>query len=282
MSRVTDTLIVNKAYNQTDQPMINLEIGGQFGYAPDYKTWLSSQSYVRQNLIAKLITVPSGFTYLPDSERWVATLKQLIEVQAERIEGLRFQANVETEETPLGFGNEKMEEITDVTMEPSQATFTWKERYGSPVSQFWYNYISYLMKDPIVKRALIGTLSDVPGDALADLYSFSALFFEPDPTHRYVQRAWLGGGMYPKTSGDIEGMKAPLDPGETKTFTIEMAGFYQYGENVRKLAQEQLDKMNIQGANPFNTPAFVDGVDPDIEAANNGYNESIEKVKDNT
>jgi len=279
MARVTNAILTNKAYNQSDTPMLDLDYGGQFGWSPNLTEWVSNQAYINRDVVAFVLEAPKFFELMPNPEKWVSSLKALIEVHTYNIDGLNMGLTVDTEEHPVGGGGEMMEEYTNVTRARSQVTTTVREKYGIPVSLFLYNWIVYGMMDPDAKYALSGTLNDAPDDALADWYSMTVLFTEPDPTHRRPLKSWIGTGMYPKNTGDIIGKKAKQDGGAGNEITIEWAGIYQSGIGPNKLAQKLLDGVNLLGANPYNKPAFIDDIHPDVKAAEKGYISSVEESK---
>ena len=69
MSRLADTLLDNKGFNQYGQaPAVDIRKGGQMGHAPVFDAYVSNASYIRRNLIAILIEAPrgsGGFGYDP-------------------------------------------------------------------------------------------------------------------------------------------------------------------------------------------------------------------------
>jgi len=280
MGRVTNAILTDKAYNQSETPMLDLEYGGMFGWSPNLTEWVSNQAYINRDIICFVLEAPRFFQLMPNPDKWISSLKALMEVHTYTIEGLNMGLTVDTEEHPVGGAGEMMEEYTNVTRARSQVSTTVREKYGLPVSNFLYNWIVYGMMDPDTKYALSGTLPEAPEDALADWYTMTCLFTEPDPTHTRPLKSWIGAGMFPKNTGDIIGRKARTDGGSGIEINIEWTGIYQSGRGPNKLAQKLLDSINLIGANPYTKPAFVDDIHPDIKAAENGYVKSVEDSKD--
>lgn len=279
VSRVTDAILKNKAFNKTDKPMSNPIYGGQNGWAPNFSEYYNSTPYTARSLIAKVLTVPKFFSNMPNPDIWTSTLVSMFETHAERIEGLNAGLTLETEEVKIG-RNEVMEQPVGGNRARSQVSITVLEKYGRPFQTFIDNFIRYGIYDPDTTYALAGTMDQYPEDALMDQYTFSVIFFEPDQTHRRIEKAWLGGGMYFKSTGDITGIKALEDNMEVSRLTLELAGFYQYGDGPRYVAQKILDSYNFKGANPYTTPAFITEASPDVEAAAKNYADTIAATGD--
>ena len=283
MARVTDALLNGRAQNFGGNPMLNLQLGGQFGYGQELREWVSNQNHVRRNSICLLLESPRFFRYMNNPEVWTGTLKSLVELHARSFEGLNKGLTVETGETPVGGAGEMQEEYTDVKRARSQVTFTFDEKYGLPVAKFFEAWITYGLMDPSSKFANIGTMAGArPTDMLADQYSATMIFIEPDPTHQRVIQAWLGTNMWPKGTGEITAKRDLASAGELVSRNIEFTGIYQTGLGVDVLAQTLLDQINIINANPGMQQAFIDGIAPDVAAQNFGYENRAETLGANS
>jgi hypothetical protein len=294
MARITDA-IIDGAYAPENVKMLDLKNGGQHGYGPDLSNgqWISNQAYVRRNLICLLLEAPRFFQLMPKSDKWVEALKSLVEEHARTIEGLNAGLTVEVEEHPVGGGGEMQEEYTDVKRARSQPVFTFIEKYGLPIQTMLQKWITYGMMDPETKYALIGTLdganSDeqgledgVPTDMLADWYTMSCLFIEPDPTHRRVLKAWVTTNMFPKSTGEIIGKRDLTAPGEINTLSVEFTGISQYNLGTIQFAQSILDKITFAKANPFLRPSFIQEIDANVSNVDDtGYREGIQDLAKN-
>lgn len=281
MSRLTDAILQNNsAYAAGRQnPMLNLQYGGQMGFAPDLTQWVSNQSYIRKNLFCLLIEAPKGFQLLPDSAMYVGVLKSLVELHALSIDGLQAGLEVESSETPVGGGSEVQQHPTNVTKARSQPVFRFDEKYGMPVAAFFRSWITNLIMDPDTKVPNVSTLGTTkPTDLLADMYSATMLFIEPDPTHTKVVKSWLSTNMYPQATGEIIGRRDLTQAGEPTTYDINFTAISQFGAGVDAFAQQLLDGINITGANPYQRPAFIDSIQADILAASSGYKNQAETM----
>lgn len=281
MSRLSDAILQsNQAYAAGRQnPMLDLTKGGQMGFAPDYTQWVSNQSYIRRNLFCLLVEAPRGFNYLQNGDKYVGVLKSLVELHALSIDGLNAGLEVETSETPVGGGGQMQQHFTNVTEARSNPVFRFDEKYGMPVASFFRSWITHLMMDPHSKVANIGTLSgNKPTDMLADMYSATMMFIEPDPTHTKVVKSWLCTNMFPTGTGEIVGRRDLTAAGEQTTYDITFTALTQYGLGVDQFAQTLLDGINITGANPYLRPAFVNEIAADVRAAAVGYENQVEQM----
>jgi len=279
MARLTEAILGQKAFGgNANQPMLDLTYGGQHGWAPNLTEWVSNQAYVRRNLVCVLLEAPRFFTLMPDPAKWVSTLKSLLELHCRSIEGFNAALTVDTDEHPVGGAGEMQQEVINVTRARTEPSFTFVEKYGRPIQTFIQHWIQYALMDPETKYALVGTLENKPEDLLADWFSCSALFFEPDPTHRKVVQAWVTTNMFPKETGEIVGKRDLTSASEILNLTIPFTGISQYGLGVNLFAQKILDGININNANPHTRKSFIEAVSSDVAAATEGYKKNAEDV----
>jgi hypothetical protein len=291
MARLTET-VLKDAYADNAGLTLDVKYGGQFGYSPNLgyldadgrikAEWISNKAYVTRNLIPILIEPPRFFTLMPNPEKWVQTLKSLVETHVRTIEGINAGLTVETAEHPIGGAGEMMEEPTNVIRERTTVTMTFTEKEGMSIGRFLEKWIMYGIAHPETKSALVGTLPNYSADVdmLPDWYTMTMLFINPDITHRRALDAWLVGGMFPKTNGENIGKFDKTTAGDIRELSIEFAGFAQYNLGVTQYAQGILDSINLINANPYLEPAFADEIHPDVEAADKGYREDIQDLAD--
>ncbi len=279
MSRLTEALLQGAYTRNIDRPMLDLKFGGQQGWAPNLTEWVSNQAYVSRPLICILVEAPRMFSVLPEPDKWVASLKALFELHARSIQGLKATLEVETTEHPVGGGKEQQEEVVNVTRERSQPSFTFIEKYGRPIQTFLDYWIRYGLMDPETKFALLSTLGKTEvNDLLADWYSATCLFIEPDPLHKNVDKAWLVTNMFPKSTGTIEAKRDLTSAQNILELEVEFTGLSQYGAGVNAFAQQVLNNINTLYADPFFRPSFADSISADVNAVNKGYKNWTEEV----
>lgn len=270
MSRLTDAILTGAYAGQDgiNAPMLDIKNGGQHGWSPNLAEYTSNQAYVSSPLVCILLEAPKMFKAMPDSEKWVASLKALFELHARSIEGFNAGLKVDVEEHPVGGAGEQQQEFVNVTRERSQPKFTFIEKYGRPIQTFLDYWIRYGMMDPDTKFALLGTRNNAEvKDLLADWYSATCLFMVPDRLHKNVDKAWITTNMFPLSNGDITAKRDLTTSQEMLTLDIEFAGISQYGMGVKQFAQGILESINIQNADPTMRPSFVDAITPDVTAA---------------
>lgn len=275
----SDSILSGKAYSfglTNKDEILDLQYGGQFGWAPDLTQWVNNQAYVRRNLICILLEAPGFFQYMPDPDKWVQSLKALVELHPKTIDGLKAGLEVDTDEHAVGGAGEMQQEFVNVKRERSNVTFSFTEKYGMPIQTLLYNWITYGMMDPDTKYALVSTLANgQPTDMLADMYSMTCLFFEPDPTHKKVVKSWITTNLFPKGTGEIEGKRDQAGTAELLDLSIEFGGISQFSLGGNIMAQRILDSMNLVNANPYLRPGFVQEPSSYVKTATDGYADGI-------
>lgn len=278
MGRVTEALLGNRGFARgATNPILDPMYGGQMGFGPDLREWVSNAAYIQRNLIPVLFEAPRFFQLLPDGAKLVEILKAMVELHPKTIEGLNSSLTVETGETPVGGAGEVQEEITNVTRARSQPVFGYShDKYGRPFQKFLEFWITNGLMDPATKIANIGTLATGwPSDMLPDQYAMTMMFIEPDPVHRKVMKSWLCTNMFPKGTGDITGRRDLTSALPINELSIEFTAITQVGLGVDILAQRVLDVYNITNANPNQRAAFIQQVNADVVAGRKGYREQV-------
>lgn len=284
MSRLTDAIISGSYARSIDRPMLDLKSGGQHGWAPNLTEWISNQAYVSRPLICLLVEAPRMFTVMPDSQKWIASLKSLFELHARTIDGMNAGLKADFDEHPVGGAGEMQQELVNMTRERSQPKFTFIEKYGRPIQTLLDYWLRYGGMDPETKYALLGTMgrSEVK-DMLADWYTATCLFIVPDPLHKTVDKAWLTTNMMPQGTGEISAKRDLTSSQEMLTLDIEFTGISQVGMGVNKFAQDMLNKINILNADPFMRAAFTNKIAADVDAASaQGYKAGTEQLAKST
>lgn len=287
MARLKDTILNNVAHGEKSSNAkgmldISLLSAGQNGFRTDLRGYVSNAAHVRRNLIAVLVEAPTGFNDLPNPEKYIATLKSLVELHANSIEGLNSTLTVEHVEEAVGGAGEMQETLSNVTRERSTPTFNWTEKEGKPINAIMTSWITNLMMDPETKVPGIMATGTTPGDILPDYHSMTVMFIEPDRTHTRVVEAWLCTNMQPKTAGEVVGSRDLTTGGELTQYAVEFTALTQTGVGVRNFAQSYLAELNKPGINPNLSPAFVDQISEDIKAqTDSGYVDSVNDMSSN-
>lgn len=279
MARLQDSLLQGKAFARgTNNAMLNPTYGGTFGYSPDLREWVNNAAYVQRNVIALLLEAPAFFQLLQDSNKWVSSLRSMIELHPRTIDGLNMTLTVNTLGHPVGGAGEEQEEFVNVVRTRSNPVFTYNDKYGRPFQRMIEYWITYGLMDPASKVANIGTLQNYPPDMLPDRYAMTVMFIEPDPTHRQVVKAWLSTNMFPKGTGEITGRRDLNSDMPMPELSIEFTALTQVGMGVDLLAQKLMDNLNITNANPNMRSAFIQEIAEDVKAVEQGYNARINDI----
>jgi len=276
MSRVTESILSGQAYaDNTRGPMLDLSYGGQNGWMPNLKEWVSNQAYVQGNVIPFLIEPPKFFQYMPNPDKMVQILKALIETHTVSIEGLNAALTAEFAEHAVGGSGEMQKEVTDVKRTRTEVVHTFQEKYGRPIQRFLEYYMHYAMMDPDTKHPNIFTLENAPDDWLADQYTFTVMYVEPDVTLKKPVKAWLVTNMMPDTTGDITGKRNLTEAKSVLDLSVNFGGIALSNWGVLQTAQSILDKVNFVNSNPYSRPAFVSEIQSDVEAATTGFTDDV-------
>ena len=279
-TRKPDTLMGQKAYGRgRNAPMIDLQQSGHGGHMPDWPTYISNTPYVRRNLIIRVLAGPRGFNYLPEPEKWFATLKAVLELHPESVEGFNAQLEIETRDVSFGGAGERQESVSNVTRARVEPVFNFVEKYGRPFATFFERWVTELLMDPNTKYPNVITRVNARNqniDLLPDFTSATIIAFEPDPAFRKVDKAWLVADLKPKgTLVPVEGKRDIHNGGDLVEFSINMTGVAQISYGVELVAQAILDTMNPVNANPMTQPAFTTAVDGNMAELKPGIVEQL-------
>lgn len=279
MARKTDALLGNIAYaTGHDNAKLDPLYGGQFGWATNPEEWISAQAYVPRNLIPIVLETPRFFEKMPNPEKWITAWKLYFEKHCRVIEGLKAGLTVETAEHAFGAAGEMFQEIVDVKRERSTLSTTAVDKYGNVWQEFWERVITYGGMDPETKTPNTATLSDGPTDNLADWYTGTIAFIEPDATGKRCFRCWIGANIFPQGNGPVEGKMDKTSALSIKELSLEFNILAFYGAGTRALGQELLDGISKQWANPQVRKSFITDVAADVAAVTKGFKESTESV----
>lgn len=281
MARITNALLGATSFGRDlNQPALDPTFGGQLGYAPNLPEWVSNQAYVRRQLIPILLEAPKFFQLMPEPQKWIDTLKAIMELHCRTIEGLNAGVTLEFDEHPVGGAGEMQQEVTDSKRARSEPVFTFVDKYGMPIQNFLYQWLTYGIMDPDTKFALINTLSgNKPTDMLADMFTCSMLFIEPDPQHQKVVKSWIVCNMMPKSTGEIIGKRDLTAANEISNLSVEFTGISQFNLGTNKFAQTILDSIKMDQANPYLRPALLQNISADVLAStSSGYANGITDI----
>lgn len=281
MARKTETILGSVAWNANSGiTQVTPEIGGQFGYATNPSEWLGAQAYLPRNLIPIVLETPRFFKLMPNPEKWVAAWKLFFEKHAKTIEGLKAGLTVENAEHNFGGAGEMFQEVSDVKRERSTLSVSCVEKYGNVWQNFWEKVIMYGMMHPETKTPLSATLAEGPEDHLADWFTGTIAFIEPDATGKKAMRCWVVVNVGPQSNGPVEGKLDKTSAFSIKELSLEFTALSFYGEGTRVLGQQLLDAIKMTWANPNIRSSFINSVSSDVAAVVKGYQESVTSISE--
>ena len=191
-SRYPDTMMGNKAYGRgRNAPMVDLAHGAQNGLLQDWPGYISNTPYVRRNLIIKVLAGPRGFNLLPEPKKWFQTLKAVLELHPETVEGFNSTLEIETRDVSFSGDGNRQESVSNVTRARVEPVFSYVEKYGRPFAHFFERWVTELIMDPVTKYPGVTNRASARGqeiDLLPDFTSATIIAFEPDPAFRKVDR----------------------------------------------------------------------------------------------
>lgn len=281
MSRLSDAILAGAYTRDLDRPILDLKNGGQQGWAPNLIEWTSNQAYVSRPLVCILLEAPKMFRVMPDSQKWISSLKALFELHAKSIDGFNAGLKADFDEHAVGGAGEMQQELINMTRERTQPKFSFVEKYGRPIQTLLDYWMRYGMMDPESKFALLGTLGvqNQVKDLMADWFTATCLFFVPDPLHQSIDKAWITTNMMPMSNGDITAKRDLTTSQEVLNLDIEFTGLSQSGLGVNQFATNILRSINIRNADPNMRSPFISSIEPDVQAVNTmGYRSRAEEL----
>ncbi len=277
--RVSNAILTGNFTTGYLAPMLDPRIGAQHGFGPNMAEWNSNQAYIQQQMICFLIEAPAGFQYLPDPDYHVGAMKALFEVRPLTITGMNAELSATFYDHPVSGGGEMQQDIVDMKRARTVPRFKWVDLYGRPIQSYIYEWMTNLGMDPDTKVPNIATIPGVrPEDLLADMSTATLLFVVPDPMHFEVDKAWLTTNVFPMSTGTYTAKRDLASAKESLELEIEFTGMSQSSLGVRAFARQLLQSLNITNANPHLAPAFVQEIDPNVLAANTGYQAGAENL----
>lgn len=266
--------------------MLNLKAGGQNGAMMVPTEVMNNAAYMKQRVIPFMLTFPGLFRFMDSPEDWGMSLKHLIEVQKQAIDGLNSTHNWEFDDRQIGNSGEVLAAVSRGSREVSRPSYRWKGLRAASIERYWTEYGRLFLMDPDLgapgivsheKYIRAGSPAILPSDQ-----SFAVLYVEPDETLTRPVHAWLVANHMPNTGGEIIGRFETHYQGENPEISIEFTGTSMPpSKPVYQLARNLLMKMNFQGLRPTESVAMYGDRAPDVQAADTGWLDKIDKVTEN-
>lgn len=286
MARLTGTIdSSNTGFAQgQSQPILSLDLGGSYGHAPDFAALASDTPHTKQRLVVRVMECPRGFDHLDEPDKWRRALVSIFERHAVQWSGITSTLSLETREVKYGHAGEMAETPSKMTRARTTPQGQYIDKYGRPISHFHIGWGLNLLGDPETNIPAVVTREGFPGaDFLLDYIGATVLWFIPDISWRYIDMAWLSGGMFPKqTFPPEEGTRDGSAGTDLVEFTMDYAAVTQTGIGVKRLAQKVLNQMVLTGTNTMYRNAFLSEIDANVKATMQTYENQLEKIAADT
>ena len=285
MNRLKDSILQKGIAYAGNTPALNLASGGQNGPAPmigrrggdgvSYGEWISNQAHVQQDVIPVVLSYPTAFDLLPDSQTYIDTWNALMTRHPETIAGLDSGISVEFDETRATPSGEMQSEPTKTTYAVSSVVKSYKEKNGKAIQKFVNFVIRTLYSDPDVGRPLIANLlpnEDFGGLYTPEFYTGTTIYIEPDVLHRRAVDAWLCSGQMFKGDGGRNGGRDLSSARKVNELSLELTGITTHNDAVLQLADSvlaQLGGLTIDPDTKLVTP--VSGIAPALQGSSTGF-----------
>lgn len=260
-------------------PIVDITTGGQNGILQSPFQWTSNAPYVRQKIIAVLITAPYLMQYMDAPDFQLAALKSLIELMAIKIDGLQSTVSWDYDGPVVGHAGESFKSVIKAMRTPSAPSHEWPDKYGMAVTRYWTEYGRQIISDPDLQvPGIVASPAYINAGSppiLPDQQTMTVLYIEPDVTLTQVTNAWLCTNMQPLSGGEIIGKREMGGSNETPTVTIEFTALTQIGKAVNILANQYLATLNLTDLRPLELSPYANGIDPNVQAAAAGIAESV-------
>lgn len=252
-----------KPGDKSRTPQMDLSIAGQNGWMRNNAAWPSNSMYVQQKLKPVLLASPKCFQYLDNPEQANKVLRNLIECMYTEVDGLQATMEIEVNEQPVGHAGEVWAEVSKVTRPPSKPKFTWPDKYGRAVSNFWDWFIVTFVGSPELGsvREIVNHKKYIDAGSpplTAEMLTMTILFFEPDPTLTSITKAWIQTNMFPKTAPENTAKSALGMESEFTPVVIEFTSYGQVGNAAQALALKILRELALADVRPIDLKAFMD------------------------
>lgn len=254
------------------------------GLVPDLANYDGLPDAINHNVIPFVLHLPTMWSVFgQDGVRIQAATKNLIENHFAGIEGLNKRVDVDTYDTDIVGGNEKWQNVTNITRQQSNIVTTINDKRNRPAQRLLENWIRCAFGDENTKVPLI-SLYDKSlrySELLPSQYSCAVLFVSPNETKTRVDKAWLAIHFVPKTAGENTGQKDQTVKGVGSQLSIEWLSTCQHSLGVDELAQTMLDQLNRPALNPGLYNSAIPEIHPDAKASLAGtYKLLDEQFKD--
>ena len=252
------------------QNIVNPFTSGQQGPVGQLGKYVTNASRLRRGVIPRVFEFPRWVEYMPNPAIWRMAIKSFIEVHT-TISGLDKGLTADYVETQQGRNNRVQYEAGTVTEAQSSINHTTVDKHGKVYQNMLTAWLRYGVCDPETGNPGIGAINENVPDHLPDMYSLTTLYLEADAFQRKVVNAFYETNMAPRSNGPDIGDRDPNTAPQTNELSIDFTSQQDTTWGVVQLAQRELERMKLHGLRPMERKAWMDSVNPDVDATQGGY-----------
>lgn len=244
-----------RAFDIQNTPVINAALGGQYGFAPNNFRYVQEQPYVSERPYCVNLSTPAAFSSLPGGRDLHGLLRAYMETRSREWTGLTVRTSVDyhditwaggsTLSFPVG-STRQFGSISHMALDPE----------GESFSKMFDTWISYLLKDPVIRHPKIITLN-YGGDLLLDEISMSSIYFEPTRNWQDVRHAVLVLAQMPKEGPNYEfSFNVDNASGQVRELNTEFTGLMEFDTMaVKEIARAVMKRMPLYNPGGRAAPA---------------------------
>lgn len=278
MSRIIDP---SEGYHLGgSQNMVNAFEAGQMGPTGQIGKYVNNTTHLRRNVIARVMEFPRWVEYMPNPAIWRRAIKSWIETHS-TIEGLDKGLSAEYVETVQGRNNRTQFDGGNVTEAQSSISHNGVDKHGKVFQNLFTAWLRYGVCDPETGHPGIAAINSSVEDFLADMFSMTVLYIEPDAYQRKAVNAWWCTNMAPRSNGQDVGSRDPNQGPQSNELSIEFTSQQDTTWGVMELANRELERMKLYGLRPMERKAWMEAVKGDVDATTGGYFNVADELTNN-
>ena len=278
-----DKIWTTGAFATDRPPIMNGGYGGTHGVQTNYPQYHGFGSHMQRPGRAIVLRTPLGYDYLPAGTRewYIGAYVALFEQRAEEITGLDQTLEAEFTETNIGGSKQVMEDLSNVTRARSNLSLRLTDPPGRPYQRLAEStLLLFGMDDQIKIPRILSINADIPANVMA-LPEFRAgvvLFYVPDISEQYIDKAWLLGNVGFKGGGDNKAGRNLQNALEKAEITLDMTCWAQMDEAAIAAATSIHRQLNAARVSPAQAPAFMNAVDSNVADQATGAKALVDQI----
>lgn len=245
----------------------DMTVAGAGGEFVDMSQLGNNTPYIKNPMQFRLVTPPKGLLRLPNGQRHVATLKQLIETRNKSWEGVNPNLDLETHQIPFGW-DRQMLTIPTTTVRQAMAPTMVADCYYDNCNALWWKWFAQtLYSHPDTQRPNFAAMGTTPESWTFPDMTFSAIAWEPNAVFTKPITAVLMHGLALSNLPEILMARNVTATRTGEEMSLGFTCVYEENSRVMELAQSIMDAERSVSINPEYRPVSVSEIDADVAAA---------------